>query len=183
MHCYCQCQCGDACHVSSWLCHCACACHCHCACACHVSSGHCHCAGACHLLLLEAVEGWRPCLRRAACFFSSFCFSSISVRPDVFFWVPDLRACSWYSGAALCSWIELANMLSHFRIVSVAFSIEACCCSVAGKPSSIANLASEISGRPVCQIAFAIRTLPQRLRSTASALLLFLVQDCAFCLA
>ena len=61
--------------------------------------------------------------------------------------------------AALCSWIELASMLSQFRIVSVAAAIEfrtSCCsgrcCSVAGKTFSIANPASETFGRPTCQI-------------------------------
>ena len=81
------------------FCHCAGAyrhdlpCHCDCFVANHVSLCHClachcaYCARACHVSLPEAAEGWRPCLRRAALFFSSFILSLSSVRPDVFFWV------------------------------------------------------------------------------------------------
>ena len=47
---------------------------------CHCLAFHCaYCARACHMSLPEAAEGWRPCLRCAALFFS--------VRPDLLFWV------------------------------------------------------------------------------------------------
>ena len=134
--------------------------------------------------------GWRPYLRPDLHLISSLVLRSISLRPDLFFSVPDLRACSWYSLVALCSWIEVASTLSQFRIVSVSLAIDSRTssgsgrgCSVAGKLLSMtANLAVETFGRPNSQISFAIIVLPQRLRSTASALLLFLFQGCALCI-
>ena len=38
--------------------------------------------------------GWRPYLRPDLHLISSFVLRSISLRPDLFFSVPDLRACS-----------------------------------------------------------------------------------------
>ena len=142
-----------------------------------------HAAGAdvCVGAVPEAFASWPANFARRAILFAFCTLRSFSVRPDVYFWVPDLRDCSLYSSESLCSWIELASLLSQFRIFSVSVVIESRCCCVAGKFSDIADAASEIFGRPTCQINFAIIALPQRLRSAASALLLFSVKCWLFC--
>ena len=79
---------------------------------------------------------------------------------------PDLRRFSWYSGVALCDWINSATLASHCRTFAVAISrlCGAYRCSVAGDSKG---------GSPSCQIAFATWRLPHSLFNRASALLLF----------
>ena len=110
--------------------------------------------------------------------------SSVAVRPETPWAVPDLRTSSLNLVVALCDWIDLEIMPSHCSTPCVAPKVSRCglfgrlcCCSVACnnicKCCSVTIGHFRSFGRPTCQITFATRRVPHNLFSRASALLLF----------